>query len=81
MGLNRPWRIDQDNEQGVVVKDDKGNVVHAENYHDIPTERGAAFAEQIIGEARINAYAMVAGVNQLEDYIVAALHQYPLGAH
>jgi hypothetical protein len=40
-----------------------GTVVHQVEYSDIPTERGAAFVEQIVNDERANAYAMVAAVN------------------
>lgn len=63
--INTPWLIDQDNAEGIVVKDDKGNVVHFEDYGAIPDERGAAFREQIIAEARKNAHAMVEAVNNV----------------
>lgn len=54
-----PWRIDQDNADGVSVVGANGNLVHYEDFGGIPTERGAAFAEQVIGEARANAALMV----------------------
>lgn len=63
MAVYRPWRIDMDNAQGVIVKDDRGTVVHAADYGDIPDERGPAFREQIVQQERENAYAMVEGVN------------------
>jgi hypothetical protein len=61
--FNAPWRIDRDNEKGIVVVDDVGRVVHAADYGDIPTERGPSFYEQIIQIERANCYAMVEAVN------------------
>lgn len=58
-----PWRVDEDNERRIVVKDDAGNVVHHAEYDDIPTERGSAFREQIIADERTTALAMVKAVN------------------
>lgn len=63
MTVYRPWRIDQDNDKGIVVMDDIGNVVHACDYGDIPEERGPAFYEQIVSQERANAHAMVEAVN------------------
>ena len=63
IAIHRPWRIDYDNESGVAVVDDLGNLVHSCDYGDIPTERGAAFFEQIVKLERANAHAMVNCVN------------------
>jgi hypothetical protein len=63
MSVHRPWRLDQDNDQGIVIKDDLGNIVHAIDYGEIPTERGAAFREQLVCQARDDAHAMINCVN------------------
>ena len=58
-----PWSVDEDNDQRIVVKDGAGQVVHSAEWGDIPSERGASFAEQVIRFERANAHAMVAAVN------------------
>lgn len=58
-----PWTVDEDNDQRIVVKDAEGHIVHSAEWADIPSERGAAFAEEIVMFERGNAHAMVAAVN------------------
>lgn len=59
----KPWRIDEDNERRIVVKNDAGEVVHQVEYDGIPQERGPAFAEQIISFERDIALTIVRAVN------------------
>lgn len=61
--IARPWRIDEDNAERIVIKDDRGTVVHQTEYDDIPDEINAAFREQIIKTERINAHAIVSAIN------------------
>jgi hypothetical protein len=65
--IHRPWRLDQDNDQGIVIKDDIGNIVHAIDYGEIPTERGAAFRAHLVQQARANAHAMIDCVNGMAE--------------
>jgi hypothetical protein len=70
MPIYRPWRLDQDNDRAIVIKDDLGNIVHAIDYGAIPTERGAAFRQQLVRQARDNAHAMIDGVNSMAEVLV-----------
>jgi hypothetical protein len=76
MTIRTPWLIDQDNAEGIVVKDDGGNVVHFEDYGSIPDERGTAFREKIVAEARANAQAMVESVNSVAEMRQLCLDAY-----
>lgn len=76
MPIHTPWLIDQDNAEGIVVKDDKGNIVHFEDYGSIPDEHGAAFREKIVAEARANAHAMVEAVNSNAEMRALCLDAY-----
>jgi mRNA degradation ribonuclease J1/J2 len=67
MPVYRPWRLDQDNDQGIVIKDDVGNIVHTIDYRAIPTERGAAFRQQLVRQARDDAHAMIDCVNGMAE--------------
>lgn len=58
-----PWRIDQDNAEGVSVVGSNGNLVAMESYDGIPEERGEAFREQVVNEARANWRLVVNAVN------------------
>jgi hypothetical protein len=59
----RPWRIDKDNAEGIEIVADNGDLVFIENWGDLPSERGAGFAEQVITQSRANAYLIVELVN------------------
>jgi hypothetical protein len=60
-----PWMLDQDNNAGIVITDDRGNVVHAVSYADIPSAASADCRADIIRRERANAHAMVTAINVL----------------
>jgi hypothetical protein len=58
--VSLPWRIDQDNDKGLLVVDARGEIVYVEDWGGIPDEMSSGTREHIIEQARANARFMVA---------------------
>jgi hypothetical protein len=58
-----PWTIDEDNDARIVVKDDRGEVVHHAEFADIPSGFSERMRALMIAQERANCRAMVAAVN------------------
>jgi hypothetical protein len=63
MPVNRPWRIDEDNLQRIVIVDDRGQTVHHVNYEDLPRST----ADAMFAQERANCRAMVGAVNAVAE--------------
>lgn len=61
--LRLPWRIDRDNNEGIEIVADDGDLVAITNYRDIPAEIDPEFRAQIIGRTRARFYFIVKAAN------------------
>lgn len=59
-----PWRIDRDNEDGIEIVADDGDLVLITNYRDISTETPPTLRDKIIARCRANFYLVLKAVNQ-----------------
>lgn len=59
-----PWRIDQDNEYGIVIVADNGDIVHAVYYTGIIQPSDEPLRNEIIQRERINAYFILKACNK-----------------
>lgn len=59
-----PWRIDQDNEYGIVICADNGDIVHAVYYNGIIPASDETLLDNIIQLARANAYFILKACNR-----------------
>lgn len=57
-----PYTVDQDNSDGIVVVDGRGNIVAEANYGDVPTEYGPDITETLIRGVR-STYRYIAAAN------------------
>lgn len=60
------WTLDQDNDDGVIVKDSFGNIVHYEKFPDMPNKKEDRFYQQIVQMHRSNARLIATAPKLLE---------------
>ena len=69
------WHIDKNNAEGIEIIDlNDGHLVHIEDWGCIPTERGASFAEQVVQQARSDAY-LIAVAPEMYDALENLLRE------
>lgn len=59
-----PWRIDQDNEYGIVIVADNGDTVHEIYYNNFIQPSNENIRTTIIQMERANAYFILAACNK-----------------
>lgn len=74
------WTLDQDNDDGVMVKDSFGNIVHYEKFPDMPNKKEDRFYQQIVQMHRSNA-RLIAAAPKLLKALDKIRHDFITLAH